>query len=121
GVLSPDNGTVIRHVGLQNIKAVSSPSDGTWDIRVAGIPWQAKTTTRLGLVGLHVRLGGDENAPLYQITHNTENTITLEAETDLTYMLGKTLRGVITLQSLTIKGGASVDLGGDQLEQLDNL
>ncbi|HEX7026477.1 MAG TPA: thrombospondin type 3 repeat-containing protein, partial [Gammaproteobacteria bacterium] len=112
--------TPIRHVGRHMITAVDEVSPGIWKVEVAGTPWKPTSAQYdWGVDGLQVDLdASDDLGPYYSIVSNTGNSLTLRTFDDLTNITGQELRGVHFFNVLTIQNGASVDFGGDRVEEV---
>jgi len=83
--------------------------------------WQETNQSReWGIQGLMVSLDeSDPQAPQYQVISNGRSWFEVETTDDLSGYLGKELIGVHTFETLQVKGGASVDFGGDRVEVRD--
>ena len=69
-----------------------------------------------GFVGRLVDLDADDpNNPLYTVESNTENTLIIHTQDDLSQYVGKTMVGVHMFDTLNVINGASVDFGDDHI------
>ena len=118
------NSTPIRSVGQQSITLVeylgdAGDGESLWQISVSGTPWKASgQNDDYGLDGIEVDLDAtDVTGALYEIISNTTNSITLKTADDLlsSVSLGNELVGVHHFESLTVRGNASPDFGGDRV------
>nr|WP_246395155.1 PA14 domain-containing protein [Microbulbifer rhizosphaerae] len=121
GLSAPQGSTPIRSVGRHLITGADLVDTGVWRIEVEGQPWQVSDESlQRGIVGIDVDLdAADKSGPLYRIERNTANTITLHTADDLSAIVGRELVGVHTFDTVTVSGGASLDLGDDRLVLLD--
>ncbi|PCJ99256.1 MAG: hypothetical protein COA42_24145, partial [Alteromonadaceae bacterium] len=82
-------------------------------------PWRETDLKRdRGVQGLYVDLDAStDEGPFYRIVENTTDSLIVEVlpDDDLNSVLNNDLIGVHQLASLQVKGGASVDFGGDRL------
>ncbi|WP_444919044.1 PA14 domain-containing protein [Microbulbifer sp. JMSA003] len=120
---APVNSTPIRHVGRHVISGVDLIDTGIWRVEVEGEPWlESDESLQLGISGIEVDLdAANDSGSYYLIRSNTVNTITVHTEDDLSSFVGVELVGVHTFDTLTVSGGASVDLGDDRLVLLNPL
>ncbi|TLM76761.1 hypothetical protein FDY93_12425, partial [Microbulbifer harenosus] len=118
---APQGSTPIRTVGRHVISGADLIDTGVWRIEVEGEPWEpTDVTLQRGIAGISIDLDAvDKSGPLYRIERNTTNTITLYTEDDLSAVVGQTLVGVHTFDTITVSGNASLDLGDDRLVLLD--
>lgn len=121
GAITYRTSTPLRSVGRQMITAAYEVSTGVWQIEVAGAPWKATDAAYdWGIDGLEVDLDASETAsPLYRVVSNTTNTFTINTSNNLSNIVGNTLVGVQTFETLNVKGGAALDVGGDRVVVLD--
>ena len=113
--------TPIKNVGEHSIIAAYSTIPGEWNLRVAGTPWQeSNNELDYGLTNLEVLLGSrNPSNPRYRIKSNTQNTITIVSDDDLSIYKNQNLVGIHTFKTLTVGGTASVDFGKDVIEVLE--
>lgn len=76
-------------------------------------PWADKAGQ---LLGLQVDLDlGDPNSPLFEVIANTESSITIESESTLSSVIGQPIIGVREFDTITVRGGAYLNLGADRV------
>ncbi len=125
GSLVIDNGgriavagsTRIRQVGEHTIVAATSTQSGVWLIEVEGTPWEpTDVALGWGIDGIEVDLDAtEESSSLYRIVSNTQNEITINTTDDLSGVVGRSLVGVHTFDSIRLSGGAKVSFGIDKI------
>ena len=121
GRTAPDRSTKLREVGRHLISTVENLENNLWRITIDNSPWRV-TDNALGwgVQGLEVSLDATQLAGArYQILSNTENALIIQSTDDLSTVVGKQLVGLHPFQSVTITGGAWLDLGEDRIIVLE--
>ncbi|HEX6397418.1 MAG TPA: Ig-like domain-containing protein, partial [Steroidobacteraceae bacterium] len=115
--VSATSSTPIRRVGRRLITGVYQASANLWRLEVGGSPWKSSDAALdWGIDGLDVDLDATETgSPLYRIVSNTANTLTINTSDNLAGVVGQTLLGVHTFETVRVSGGADVDFGEDRL------
>ena len=132
GHLTIDNGgritattpTPLSAIGVQEIQSVTLNADGDWVITaVDATPWVDASSNTLNLAGLSVSLDAtDANADSYPVLANTANTLTINTNgLDISDIAGNQLQGVIAVETLNVKGGATADEATNRLDVRDEL
>lgn len=121
GTGASSGSTQIKHVGRYVIQSIADQGNGRWRVSVDSTPWTATNSSlEEGIQGLMVSLNeADPGAPLYEIVENGQGWFEIATADDLSVYMGNELVGVHTFQTLTVRGGASVDFGGDRVEIVD--
>lgn len=104
-----EQATPLISIGRQTILNVEPLTNNQYRITVEGSPWQERINNPdgLGLKGLYVDLDADDEAgDLLEIISGTENTIVVISTTDITTAINQDLIGVITLDKISVLGGA---------------
>lgn len=104
--------TPLRSVGRHLISNIESLPNNEYRITVTGTPWQEQVLNPdgLGLKGLKIDLNAADYAgELLEIIDGTENTIIVTSTTDITSAVNQELIGVITLDKISVLGGAILE------------
>lgn len=123
GFIAPDSSTPIRTVGRHTVSGVDEVQPGIWRVEVEGTPWLVSNQQfDYGIDGLEVNLDADGPVtPNYHVVSNTENTLTIHTNDNLSAVLGNAIVGVHTFETLNIIEGAKVDFGDDRVVVLNPL
>jgi hypothetical protein len=123
GVATEPNSTVIKSLGSHEIVGLVETEMGLWEIELLDSSWQASDeTSNAGIAGIIVDLDSSEvEGPSYLIESNTENTITIRTDDDLSLsvLLGDDLLGEHVFETIHIIGNGSVTFGEDRVLVLD--
>jgi hypothetical protein len=102
--------TSLRSIGRHTITAVEPMGVDQWRITVEGQPWHAPIDSldKLGITGLQVDLdASDQAGTLYEVVDNDQNSLTIQTPDDVASLVGTELIGVITVNTITVRGGAN--------------
>ena len=117
GRIASPGSTPVRTVGRHTITGATQVEAGVWELTVSGTPWRA-TDQALGwgIDGIEVDLDASEDvSPLYVIESNTESTIRIRTNDDLSATVSSEMSGVHTFESLSESNGASLSFGDDKV------
>lgn len=118
---SSNEATVIRSLGRHNISNIEHVEGNRWLITVDGGEWHPATEEDgLGMVGFRVSLDANNaDSPSYAVVANGINTLTIEADEDISANLGHDLLGVHVLDAVSLSENAHLSFGEDRLDILD--
>ena len=114
--------TLMPEVGEHEVISAIRLASDEWELKFSESFWtkeNTEDTVDLSGIYLDLDISLTDSSHEYEILRNNENRLYIKTENDLSSFVGKTVRGIHKFGKLIVKGGASVDFGGDELRVIN--